>query len=154
MTLSRTLASLAVGLAALSAASGVAAQSSAPAPSQRAAPTPSPDPATPAPVGITGDDTVPAAQFLNGAEARPSDPARIGITGDDTVPAAQFLTRLDADLSAGLVSRSSAVQLRRVLDSLVRLQTRYAADGLSADENADLARRFAELQRQATRARR
>lgn len=140
MTLSHYLATLAVGLAALSPGSGVSAQSAAPAQSQHAAPTPSPDPTTPARVGITGDDTVPAAQFLNG--------------GDDTVPAAQFLTRLDAELSAGLVSRSAAVQLRRVLDSLVRLQTRYAADGLSADEKADLAGRFADLQRQATRARR
>lgn len=56
--------------------------------------------------------------------------------------------RIDAGLRDGSLNRSEATQLRADYQTLVRLETRYAADGrLSADERNDLRNRYEALSR-------
>lgn len=57
----------------------------------------------------------------------------------------QFSTQVDASLRAGSVSSSAATRLRSDYTALVDLETRYAADGISTQERADLNARYTAL---------
>lgn len=57
----------------------------------------------------------------------------------------QFSTRVDASLRAGSVSSSAAVRLRADYTALVDLEARYAADGITTQERADLNARYTAL---------
>lgn len=60
---------------------------------------------------------------------------------------AAFIARVDAGLQARRLSRSEATRLRTDFDALVRLETDYRRDGLSAREREDLTARLADLDR-------
>ena len=57
----------------------------------------------------------------------------------------QFTGRVDAGVRAGTVSASAATRLRADYTALVDLENRYAADGISAQERADLNARYTAL---------
>lgn len=57
----------------------------------------------------------------------------------------QFTGQVDAALRAGSVSSAAATRLRADYTALVDLESRYAADGISAQERADLNARYAAL---------
>lgn len=57
----------------------------------------------------------------------------------------QFTGRVDAGVRAGSVSASAATRLRADYTALVDLENRYAADGISTQERADLNARYTAL---------
>lgn len=57
----------------------------------------------------------------------------------------QFTGRVDAGVRAGSVSASAATRLRADYAALVDLENRYAADGISTQERADLNARYTAL---------
>lgn len=57
----------------------------------------------------------------------------------------QFTGRIDAGVRAGSVSASAATRLRADYTALVDLENRYAADGISTQERADLNARYTAL---------
>ena len=57
----------------------------------------------------------------------------------------QFTGRVDAGVRAGSVSASAATRLRADYIALVDLENRYAADGISTQERADLNARYTAL---------
>ena len=57
----------------------------------------------------------------------------------------QFTGRIDAGVRAGSVSASAATKLRADYTALVDLENRYAADGISTQERADLNARYTAL---------
>ncbi len=60
-----------------------------------------------------------------------------------------MITRIEAAIAAGersgAIVRAEAERLRTELGDLTRLDAAYAENGLNADENAYLSRRFGEL---------
>ena len=69
-------------------------------------------------------------------------PASAQVWQSITQREAQLDARIDAGVRDGSLTRQEAFRLRGEFNDLVRLETRYRADGLSFGERADLDRRF------------
>jgi hypothetical protein len=74
----------------------------------------------------------------NGAYANGNLSARIG----------QLQARIDAGVRSGAISRQEAASLRQQLRQLVQLERRYAVNGVSGQERADLQQRIRYVRQQ------